>query len=86
MPRARAGESVRDLVQQRLMDGIVVEALSQVARDGDALAPEVTQARASRGAVKRKAPRIVEVERNEGFGPVAHAVEFTHDVDRRRDL
>lgn len=54
--RARASESVRDLVQQGLVDGVVVEKFGQVPRHGDAFAPEVAQAGASRRTIEVEAP------------------------------
>jgi hypothetical protein len=71
--RARARESVSDLVQQRLVNRVVIEALGKVTRDRNALAPKVAQAGSARGSVEGEAPRIVEVQRNEGLGPVLHS-------------
>lgn len=62
-----------DFVQQRLVNRVIVEAFGEVAGDRDALATEIAQSRATRRPIEGETPRVVEVQRNEGFRPVPHA-------------
>lgn len=71
--RARARESVSNLVQQGLVNRVIVEAFGEVTGDGNSLAPKIAQASAARGSVEGEAPRVIEVQRNKGLGPVLHS-------------
>ncbi len=78
--RARTGEGVGDLVQQRLMDGVVIKALGEVPRHGDALAPKVAQARPTRSAVEVEVPASIEVLGEQGVRPVPHPFQIAHST------
>jgi len=81
---AGAGECMGHFVQQRLVDGVVVTALSEVPRHCNALAAEVAQARAPRRSIEIKAPRGIEVQGEQGIRPVPHTLQVTHSFDGRR--
>ncbi len=63
---------------------VVVVAGREVARDRDALARVVAEARATLGVVETEAPRVIEVECDERLRPVAHAIQFRHGGSVRR--
>ena len=74
------GEGVRDLVQERLVDLVVVEARGQIARDGDALAAVVAEPGATLRMVEVEAPRVVEVHVDQRLCPDSHAVQIGHEI------
>ena len=78
--RGVPSKGMRDFVQQRLMDLIVVEPGCKVARDCDALALVVTQPCASLRMVEVETPRVIEVRTDERFTPHSHAFQIGHEI------
>ena len=87
MACCRAGEGVRHLVQQRLVVGVIIVAGREIPGHRDALAGEVTEARAPLRVVETERPLRAQVHREQGLGPVANAVQLGHDdsVSRASD-
>ena len=73
------GECVRNLVQQNLMDLVVFVAPGEVAGDGYPVLVEATEPGARLRIVEAERPdRGIEVQRDEGFSPFAHPIQFSH--------
>jgi hypothetical protein len=73
-----SGDGVRHFVEEHLVDIIVISKPSEVSGNGDPFFVVVASTKPGLCVVKRKTPRLIQVESDEGICPHFHSKKVSH--------